>query len=273
MIRNHRRAAVLLMMIGLHIPPPSHDEARLLALINSDRAGAGLTTLAWDPTLARMARAHAADMAAAGRISHLSSADGASFETRLGRSELRVRAAAENVARDRDVTSAHQSLMASPGHRKNLLDPDLTAVGLGIVATRDEGIVYVVEDFAAPIAALSDVEARRTIERALFEAARSGMLLPNDAALSGRLAKVVESLVAADSVEGTGGSIPGPAWLYTFTTVDPAVLPEEIKDRLSRARGYGLAVVYRRTAAHPLGVYWVALALSSGGDDLMIQGP
>jgi uncharacterized protein YkwD len=38
----------------------------------------------------------------------------------------------ENIAGNRDVPAAHEALMNSPGHRKNILSPDFTHIGIGI---------------------------------------------------------------------------------------------------------------------------------------------
>lgn len=41
--------------------------------------------------------------------------------------------AGENIALAPTLETAHQSLMNSPGHRRNILDPDFGRVGIGIV--------------------------------------------------------------------------------------------------------------------------------------------
>jgi len=246
---------------GARRPP----ESALLELINAERSGRGLTTLAWEPTLARLARAHAADMKRSGRATHHSSADGAVFSDRLARTDLRVSAMAENVAFDRDVTSAHRGLMASPGHRANILNAGLGAVGIGIVSD-GKGSIYVVEDFATLIVRMTDEEAARAIRDAVagFRSTGGGAV-PHDAALSARLSSAVEKLVRSDSVDLDPIVVDGPAWVFSYTSMDPAQLPSNVVRRLPDARGYGAAVSFRRTPSYPFGTYWVVVALTRGG--------
>jgi uncharacterized protein YkwD len=45
---------------------------------------------------------------------------------------------AENVGRAYSAGQAHRGFMTSPGHRGNVVEPRITAVGLGIVAGRNE---------------------------------------------------------------------------------------------------------------------------------------
>lgn len=40
--------------------------------------------------------------------------------------------AGENIAGNQDVQKAHDALMNSPGHRKNILSSDFTHIGIGI---------------------------------------------------------------------------------------------------------------------------------------------
>ena len=245
---------------------PTPLERRMLYLINGERSARGLEILAWDRTLAQLARVHADDMKEAGRISHQSSAGGGDFTVRLSRTTFRASAAAENVAFSVDVEQAHRGLMASPGHRANILNKDLTAAGIGIVADKD-GAIYVVEDFAAPIVSVTDEEAALRLV-AVLESARArlaGRPLPRDERLSHLLASYLEELVAADSV--TIGDPPpyGAGWLFTYTTTDPSKIPDTARGKLGRAEGFALAVSYRKTRAYPFGTYWVVLCLSGSG--------
>ena len=61
-----------------------------------------------------------------------------------------VRKVAENIAMSVSITWAHDGLIASPSHRRNLLDPEVTHLGVG-VASRDTGpirVVYVTQHLA-----------------------------------------------------------------------------------------------------------------------------
>lgn len=56
---------------------------------------------------------------------------------RLHSEGVTVLRANENVAIAADVAQVHAALMASPAHRANLLDPDVSSGGVGIVLRRD----------------------------------------------------------------------------------------------------------------------------------------
>jgi len=55
--------------------------------------------------------------------------------------------AAENLAYSTEADDLHPSLMHSPGHRANILDPKSNAVGIGVINVG--GKYFATEDFAA----------------------------------------------------------------------------------------------------------------------------
>jgi uncharacterized protein YkwD/tetrahydromethanopterin S-methyltransferase subunit G len=114
-------------------PKPRADlEARMLELINAERAAHGLSPLRADPELAGVARAHSRDMFARGYFSHVSP-DGKDPFDRIRQAKLSYRTAGENLALAPTLALAHQGLMNSPGHRANILRPAFGRVGIGIV--------------------------------------------------------------------------------------------------------------------------------------------
>jgi hypothetical protein len=264
-------AAILLVLSMAAADKPGgaqagDDEAMLLGLVNGERGSLHLAPLRWDADLARLARLHAADMRAAGRISHHSTADGADFSGRLARTAYRASAAAENVALDSDVAHAHRGLMNSPGHRANILNPELTAIGIGIVKSPD-GAMYLVEDFATSLARITDEEAAARVRAAVATARRRAKSAPleEDREVSGRLAAVVDRLAAADSVHAdtAGGFSEG--WVFTYTSMDPSTLPRDAASKVAKARGYALAVSFRKSRSYPFGTWWIVLALNGAG--------
>ena len=120
-------------------------EETAVALVNADRTAAGLKPLKVNPALIALARAHADDMLARDYVSHVSP-DGESPFDRMRRYGVDYTAAGENLAMHGSVAAAHELLMASEGHRKNILDPDFTEVGIG-VRPGPRGTVYVVQEF------------------------------------------------------------------------------------------------------------------------------
>ena len=64
----------------------------------------------------------------------------------MAKAGIQAKKFSENIADNQDLLAAHQELMDSPGHRKDILDPDLTRAGVGIVRA-ENGQLLVTEDF------------------------------------------------------------------------------------------------------------------------------
>ncbi len=107
-------------------------EKRMLNLVNSERAAAGLRPLAPDPELTEVARRHSADMFARGYFAH-DTPDGLSPFDRMRADNIRFLTAGENLALAPTLPVAHIGLMNSPGHRANIMQKDFGRVGIGIM--------------------------------------------------------------------------------------------------------------------------------------------
>jgi uncharacterized membrane protein required for colicin V production len=108
------------------------SEAKMLELLNAERAKAGLNPLVADDRLRDVARQHSQEMFRLGYFAHISPTDGSPAD-RLKRSGIAFATAGENLAYAPTVEVAHSGLMASPGHRRNILTPEFTRVGIGVV--------------------------------------------------------------------------------------------------------------------------------------------
>jgi uncharacterized protein YkwD len=115
-------------------------ESLLLRLLDQERHRAGLDPLELDPELSRLAADHSADMARRGYFGHVSPS-GLDLTARLREAGVTTRRAAENLVRSTGAQRAHAQLMESPSHRANLLDPDLTHVGIGVAEGDGELLV------------------------------------------------------------------------------------------------------------------------------------
>ena len=114
---------------------------RLLQLVNEARSGAGLAGLTISSRAASIAAGHSMAMAERGDIYH-----NPAYLTAATRSSLGARALGENVAMNGSVEAAHQRLMASPGHRANILNGAFDAVGIAVV--RDAGgTLFITQNF------------------------------------------------------------------------------------------------------------------------------
>ena len=124
-------------------------ERDMLDLVNAARRKAGLRAIRFDEELARVARLHSRDMVHNDFFAHISPTAG-DLEARMNRAGLTARAFTENLANNRTLRGAHEGLMDSPAHRKNILDPHATRVGIGSVAQGDDAIMVtqnVAQDF------------------------------------------------------------------------------------------------------------------------------
>ena len=136
--------------IALHFRVPQAQarpdlEASLLEMVNAERRAARLQPLRTDPALARLARAHDADMFARGYFSHITP-DGQDLAHRMQDAHLGYLVAGENIALAPTLVAAHDGLMHSPGHRANILRPQFGRVGIGVLDGGPHGLM-VTQDF------------------------------------------------------------------------------------------------------------------------------
>lgn len=117
------------------------DESTMLGLINSARTANGLKPLSANSQLTKVARLKSQDLANNNYFSHISPTYGSPFEMmkKFGISYLY---AGENLAKNTNVSAAHTSLMNSPSHKKNILNPDFNQVGIGIFTAKDGTKLY-----------------------------------------------------------------------------------------------------------------------------------
>ncbi|MGY1682869.1 CAP domain-containing protein [Geodermatophilus sp. SYSU D01176] len=112
-------------------PADPSAEAAVLALVNEARAAAGCGALTADPALAAVARAHSADMRDRDYFSH-TSPEGLSPFDRAEQAGIGY-SRAENIAYGQaDAAAVMEAWLESPGHRANILDCDLTKLGVGV---------------------------------------------------------------------------------------------------------------------------------------------
>jgi Cysteine-rich secretory protein family/TerD domain len=105
---------------------------------NAERARHGLAPLTTDARLAAAAQAHSADMVRRGFFAH-ENPDGKQVWDRAVAAGYAYRKVAENIAAgQRTAEEVVRGWMESPGHRANILDRDLTQIGVG----RAEGGSY-----------------------------------------------------------------------------------------------------------------------------------
>lgn len=143
-----RRGAAGALAVGLlsvlAMPAPASAgsalETTLLTLTNAARAAAGVPAVTLDSALSDIARDWASQMAAAGGISH-----NPDIKSALNAAGVEWRKSGENVGVGGSLTSIHDAFLASPGHFRNIVDPDFNRVGLGVVVTGNT--LWIVQNF------------------------------------------------------------------------------------------------------------------------------
>jgi len=128
------------------------SERQLFEALNGERTAHGLSALQWDNALFKAARHHALLMLNLNRLEHQLPSE-SNLEGRLAEAGARFSAIAENIAIGPNPWIIHAGWMDSPGHRKNILDPRLTSVG--IAAVRGPGGLFAVQDFSQSVPDLS----------------------------------------------------------------------------------------------------------------------
>ena len=118
---------------------PHEFELKMFELTNVERGKEGLPALIWNDTLAAAAREHSKDLMQNNITGHVGS-NGSTLRQRIeGAGILNWSYLAENCSYGRatpELTIA--GLMNSPGHRANILNPEVTHLGVGYVP-RPEG--------------------------------------------------------------------------------------------------------------------------------------
>jgi uncharacterized protein YkwD len=139
---------------------PSRAEQAILQLTNQARAAHNLPPIHWDSDLARAARVHAQRVLhEQGELQHQYPGE-PDMTTRGAQAGAHFTTIAENIGRGPDPVILHQTWMSSPTHRANILDPNLNAVGIAVIA--DQGLLTAVEDFShsAPVQSFDGLEKR-----------------------------------------------------------------------------------------------------------------
>ena len=117
----------------------------MLNLLNQDRAANGLSPLALDPELSRIARIKSCDMRDNRYFAHESPTYGRAADM-LRRFGYRFSAAGENIAHHATVEKAQAAFMSSQGHRRNILSANWEKVGIGVCYDRS-GYIYATQLF------------------------------------------------------------------------------------------------------------------------------
>lgn len=112
-------------------------EQEMLGLVNQERQARGLAPLTLSPALSEVARRYAGQMIKGDFFAH-QDPQGKGMVERVQAAGLGYQRLAENLSYAPDLATSHHGLMESPGHRRNLLSPDVTEAGIGIQVVMPE---------------------------------------------------------------------------------------------------------------------------------------
>ncbi len=204
------------------MPDMRSNSEQIFALANQARAQAGVGQLTWDPALADAALAHCRRMVEEGPIAHRYGGE-LDVSGRAAQAGAHFSVIEENVAIGPSADGIHEEWMHSPGHRQNLLSPDVDHVGIAVVAAR--GVLYAVADYSRAVQNLgaAQVEARVA---ALIRPSGVGVL--RDPALARAACRMDDGVPRSANAP--------PRFIMRWQSGDLNELPQQLVDRLGSGR-------------------------------------
>jgi uncharacterized protein YkwD len=221
-------------------------EQYLLAAANQDRANQGLPALRLDPVLTQASAFHAREMAEHDAISHQFPNEPELAE-RGSNAGVHFSHIAENVGEAPTSVIIHNLWMHSPGHRANLLDPNVNTIGIAIVS-RDHQL-YAVEDFASTVEPLTLTQQERAVAGVIAQAGLQVADTTKDAR---------ETCTRPSGYVGSRR----PWYIMRYTAASLNEIPTQLKTRLTSGK-YHQAVVGACSAngSSPFTSYNIAVLL------------
>jgi len=194
------------------------EAEQVFALANQARAAAGAAPLKWDAALARAARQHCLRMASEGPIAHQYAGE-PDVSARASQAGAHFSLIEENVAFAPTPAAIHDGWMHSPGHRRNLLNPDVDRVGVAVVAGRDN--LYAVADYERAVPELTEAQ----VEAAVAGLMHGVAILPN--------AAVARAACAMDHGFPGSKSTTQPRFIMRWQGTDLTHLPPALANKLA----------------------------------------
>jgi uncharacterized protein YkwD len=214
----------------------SASEQVLFDALNRERATQSLPPLQWDEALAKAARQHANRMAFYNILEHQLQGE-PDLQERLTQAGARFGSIAENIAVGASPETIHAGWMHSPGHRGNILNPNLTAVG--IATARSTGGLFAVQDFSTRVDILSIAEQEKQMIALLAAQGVRGAVATDEARRTCAMEKGI-SVPVTRSVEA-----------LRFEAADLNKLPDQVEKRLRALSPQKTEVGACRTSSAP----------------------
>lgn len=119
----------------------SSQGSRILQLANAERAKVGAKPLKSNTDLNKLATMKSQDIVENNYFSHQSPTYGSPFDM-MKTYGISYMYAGENLAINNDADQAHDAWMKSEGHKKNILNPDFTEIGIGLYPKGNGSYAY-----------------------------------------------------------------------------------------------------------------------------------
>jgi uncharacterized protein YkwD len=164
--QSSQRSAQHVLLTSKSSAVPYGDDEILFDHVNESRVLTGLPVLRWDANLAAAAKKHCALMVQHAALSHqFPGEQGLKERVRDAGAEFTV--VAENVALAPTPDEIHDEWMHSPPHRANILDPELTSIGIAEMPG-NRGL-YAVQDFSRAVENLTLPEQEEKVRALISE--------------------------------------------------------------------------------------------------------
>jgi hypothetical protein len=207
---------------GEGTPQPAKAE-QLFAMANATREQEGRGRLVWDQALADAAMKHCMRMVSEGPIAHRYGGE-PDLTSRAGEAGAHFSLIEENIAVGPYPGSIHQGWLDSPGHRTNLLNPNIDRAGIAVVAAR--GVLFAVADYARAVPVLSPSQVEAHVGSMLRTHGISLIHDNTDARAACRLDKGLPSLAGGDT----------PAFVMRWQDANLDQLPPRLVESLASGR-------------------------------------
>jgi hypothetical protein len=242
---------------------PGQMEDKLLLLVNRERSGRGLPELRFDPLLRAMARDHSQKMIGENRLGH-DFRDYEKLDERAARAGVYFSKIGENVAKSETFVTRffHEALLASPEHRKNILDPDFTHLGVGF--GKSGATYFVTQEFGRLFEPLPRDEAEREMEKKLMVRFNGRKVLPESVAneMKDFCRRSSESFLQGQPLPAIPESLGSTAVLnLNFTELEAGLIKILSETQGMRLLHWSLGMTFARTARNPGGTYALSLLL------------
>ena len=229
-------SAAILLLICVDVLPAqvaqdlSAEAHQLAALANQSRAQSGLPPLKWDSALAEAALQHTSRRISEGGAIQHHYAGELVLSERAGLAGAHFDLIEENIAIGATPSEIHDAWMHSPGHRANMLNPQVTRIGIAVVAAR--GVLYATEDFSRGVEALSSAQVEEHVAELI---ARSGVKIMPDHSLA-------RAACTANSGLPRFAGAAEPSFVMRWQDSDLSHLPRNLTDQLA-TRQYRQAAI------------------------------